>query len=235
MDEISILLFTAVTIGFLHTILGPDHYIPFIAMARSGNWSIIKTMIVTSFCGLAHVLSSVLLGFIGIALGIVVTELEFIESSRGEIAGWLLISFGLLYMIWGIRKVIRKEKHSHSHSHYDGESHSHNHSHDTEHSHVHKNKINKITPWILFTIFIFGPCEALIPILMYPAATQSLTAMYLVVIAFAITTIATMLLIVLGTVYGFSKISLGRFEKYSHALAGGLVLLCGISVKFLGL
>lgn len=34
-QELGILLITAVSIGFFHTLLGPDHYVPFIAMAKA--------------------------------------------------------------------------------------------------------------------------------------------------------------------------------------------------------
>ena len=71
-----ILIATAASIGFFHTILGPDHYLPFIVMSRSGKWSVKKTMLVTLLCGLGHVLSSILLGVAGIALGVAVFRLE---------------------------------------------------------------------------------------------------------------------------------------------------------------
>ena len=60
---------TAASIGFLHTLLGPDHYVPFIALAQSGRWALRKTALVTFLCGVGHVGSSVALGFAGIALG----------------------------------------------------------------------------------------------------------------------------------------------------------------------
>ena len=49
-------------IAFLHTILGPDHYLPFIVMARARSWSMARTLLVTAVCGLGHVASSILLG-----------------------------------------------------------------------------------------------------------------------------------------------------------------------------
>ena len=60
---------------------------------EAGKWSKIKTIWVTFYCGTGHVLSSVILGFIGIAAGVALEKLEFIEGFRGEIAGWLLITF----------------------------------------------------------------------------------------------------------------------------------------------
>ncbi|MCW4043142.1 MAG: hypothetical protein NWE90_05410, partial [Candidatus Bathyarchaeota archaeon] len=85
---------TAATIGFVHTVLGPDHYLPFIVISRARNWSLPKTLLISFFCGLGHVLSSVVLGFVGIALGVAVLRLETVESFRGGAAAWLLIGFG---------------------------------------------------------------------------------------------------------------------------------------------
>ena len=237
LHEITVLALTAASLGFVHTILGPDHYIPFIAMARAGKWSTVKTTLITIACGAGHVLSTVLLGAVGIAMGIAVGELEFIESARGEIAVWLLIGFGFMYLLWGLKKAYRNKPHTHYHAHSDGAAHVHKHVHHSDHSHVHEKENNgkSLTPWILFTIFIFGPCEVLIPMLMYPAATESTIGMIVIVTVFAITTISTMLAIVLITLYGIKFIRLGKLERYTHALAGAMILLSGAAIAVLGL
>lgn len=234
-NELLILTITAASLGFVHTILGPDHYIPFIAMAKAGKWTTVKTIWITIACGIGHVLSSVIIGAIGIGLGIAVGKLEWIETVRGSIAGWLLIGFGLAYMAWGIRRAIKNKQHTHVHVHSDGKIHAHKHTHNKEHVHVHEKEKKSLTPWILFTIFIFGPCEALIPILMYPAATASIIGLVLVTTVFAITTIATMLTIVLVSLYGIKLIGFGKLERYTHALAGFLILICGLAVTVIGL
>ena len=84
--EFIILTGTAATIGFIHTILGPDHYLPFIVLSRARKWSSLRTALVTMICGIGHVLSSVILGFLGIALGIAAFKLQAVESFRGELA-----------------------------------------------------------------------------------------------------------------------------------------------------
>lgn len=234
-QEITLLAITAASLGFIHTLLGPDHYIPFIAMSKARNWSIKKTSLITLACGVGHVLSSVVIGLIGIGLGIAVGELQIIESTRGEIAGWLLIGFGLAYLVWGLKKAFKKKSHSHVHMHDDGTIHSHAHTHQNGHTHLHNEEKKSITPWMLFVIFIFGPCEALIPILMYPAATQSVTGLILVTTFFGITTLATMLSIVIISLKGLTFVKFGNVEKYTHALAGGVILLCGIAITFVGL
>lgn len=234
-NEILILAGTAATIGFVHTVFGPDHYLPFIVLAKARQWSNIKTAVITFLCGLGHILSSVILGFVGIALGLAVFRLEAVESFRGELAGWFLLAFGFTYFIWGLHRAIRSKPHKHLHLHENGESHLHSHEHLTDHAHPHGSEVRSLTPWILFTIFVFGPCEPLIPLVMYPAAKGNMMSVALVASIFGLTTIGTMLAIVLAFSYGLSKLPLRKLEKYSHALAGLVILLCGGAIKFLGL
>ena len=235
-SELSVLVFTAASIGFFHTLFGPDHYLPFIVMSRSGKWSLQKTTFITFLCGIGHVLSSVLLGIIGVAFGIAVTQLEALESFRGNIAAWGLIAFGLVYFVWGVRRAWRNKPHKHFHLHSDVINHEHTHVHTDEHTHAHVEKSNKnITPWVLFTIFVFGPCEPLIPLLMYPAAKSSLSGLVMVTAIFGAVTIMTMLSIVLISTFGISFVPVAKLERYTHALAGATIFLCGISIQFLGL
>jgi len=235
-QELIILTVTAASIGFFHTLFGPDHYLPFIVIAKAKKWSLIKTTFITTLCGIGHIGSSVLLGIVGIALGIAVTKLEALESFRGNLAAWGLIAFGLMYFAWGLRRALRNRPHKHPHFHKDGDNHVHEHIHTEEHVHVHSSEgaIN-ITPWILFTIFVFGPCEPLIPILMYPAAKSSLSGLILVTSVFGGVTIMTMLGIVLISSLGINILPMERLERYNHALAGATIFLCGIAIQFLGL
>jgi len=233
-NSIVFLSLTAVSIGFVHTILGPDHYLPFIVLSQAKKWSLRKTMIITFICGIGHVLSSVLLGIIGIAVGISVTKIVSVETFRGNIAAWLFIAFGLVYMIISIRSLLRKRKHSHPHFHYDSGEHLHEHDHHKEHSHIHQNDTSKTTPWVLFLIFVFGPCEPLIPLLMYPAASNNFQGAIIVSILFAIITVGTMMLIVLAFNLGLNKINLKPLEKYSHLIAGTMIFISGIAIKFFG-
>jgi len=233
-NDIAILCSTAASIGFLHTLLGPDHYLPFIMMAKAGSWTKIKTLWVTFYCGIGHVFSSVVLGVVGIAAGIALEKLEFIEGLRGEVAGWVLITFGFLYMIWGLKRVYRNKTHTHLHVHDDGKIHTHKHHHEHNHSHAHE-KPKSLKPWILFTIFILGPCEPLIPLLMFPAATHSVSGLILVTIVFGAITIGTMMSVVLISLWGINLLPFGKLEKFTHALAGFAIFVSGLAINFLGL
>jgi len=232
-----LLLWTAAAIAFLHTLIGPDHYLPFVAMSRALGWSRAKTIGITLLCGLGHVLSSVLLGSLGIALGLAVTQLEFWESSRGELAAWLLIAFGLTYLVWGVRYAVRHRPHEHVHAHADGVVHTHLHVHERDHVHpggdprADTSGLRRATPWILFTIFVFGPCEPLIPLLMYPAAQKSMAGVLLVTLVFAVTMLTTMTLAVFVCSFGLARLATSRLERYIHALAGAAILFCGVGME----
>lgn len=223
-NELLTLTITAASIGFFHTLLGPDHYLPFILLGRARSWSLFKTGWITVLCGLGHILSSVVLGIIGIFFGIAISKLEALESLRANIACWALITFGLLYFVWGLRRAFRNRSHKHPHIH----------SADKIHLVRHESDSN-ITPWILFIIFVFGPCEPLIPLLMYPAAKSNLFGLVSVTVIFGTVTILTMLSIVLVGSLGINFLPLKRFERYAHALAGLLIFLSGLTVQFLGL
>jgi len=238
-QDLTVLLITAASIAFFHTILGPDHYLPFIVLSRARKWSMVKTWWVTFLCGLGHVGSSVVIGAAGAVLGVAVGKLEFMEGIRGSFAAWVLIAFGLAYFLWGLRAAWRGKGHCHPHVHMDGVTHLHAHDHLGAHGHVHgqdgqDEKIN-MTPWILFIVFVLGPCEPLIPLLMYPALEMGTAQVALVAGVFSVVTILTMLTVVTLASYGIRFIPLRGMEKYAHALAGAAIALSGLAVALLGL
>jgi nickel/cobalt transporter (NicO) family protein len=235
MDNTLWILFgTAAFIGFFHTVIGPDHYLPFIMLSRANQWSTRKTFWITFLCGIGHILSSVLLGMVGILIGVALRKLELIESVRGSMASYLLIGFGLAYALWGIRQGIRNKPHNHPHIHINGNEHLHEHNHHTAHAHVHTTG-NPTTLWTLFIIFVLGPCEPLIPLLMFPAAVYGWVGVVSVAAVFGIVTIGTMTTIVLLVHRGLKLFTAPWIERYAHALAGGAIAMSGIAIKIFGL
>jgi hypothetical protein len=97
----------------------------------------------------------------------------------------------------------------------------------------HHESVN-ITPWVLFTIFVFGPCEPLIPLVMYSATAGALTVTA-VALAFSVTCVATMTVLVMASVKGLNLLPHVNLNRYMHALAGSLITLCGAGVLFLRL
>ena len=233
-DSLYLLLTTAFTIGFVHTLVGVDHTLPFIVLGRAREWSLRKTLSVTAVCGLAHVVTSVALGAVGIAAGLALESMGWIQEIRGELAAWLLIGFGGAYAAWASVRHFRSKRHTHSHVHEDGTIHSHEHNHVTEHLHVHEGP-NVVTVWSLFIVFALGPCEALIPLLMAPAAAQHWSWVVMVTGAFTFATLATMLVTVYLGYVGLSPKRLGRLMPYGNILAGLAIALSGLAIQVLGI
>ncbi len=245
--ELWVLVTAAASIAFLHTLIGPDHYMPFVALGKARQWTTKKMALVTVGCGLGHSLGSIVLGLIAISLSVslgdattVQNQMASIEGVRGDLAAWSLMSFGLLYMVWGVRRAHRAKKHSHFHVHADGTAHTHEHNHAGNHMHVHaasegaKSKL-ALAPWSIFIIFVLGPCEPLIPLMLYPASTASSLGVTLVVGTFVLVTVTTMTAIALAVFKGLSFVPTNVFERYTHAVAGGTIATCGFAIVGLGL
>ncbi len=264
-------------------------------MARARGWSLARMIKITTICGAGHVAGSVVLGVVGLALGLLVVQMEEIESARGDTAAWLLIAFGLTYLVWGLARAVRNAPHAHHHVHADGTVHCHEHVHDVEHIHVHESvscsapadrvvggqssrprrrmglvdlivgqvcnlserqvretgilnlgkadrlptsptphrATTSMTAWVLFIVFVLGPCEPLIPLLIWPGAKMSLFAAAVVVLAYAVTTVLTMCCCALAlfqTAGSLPHLGLD-LHRYAHALAGSAVLICGLLIK----
>lgn len=231
-SEVSILLVTAASIAFLHTAAGPDHYLPFVALARSGNWSYRKTLLWTIVCGTGHILSSVLLGLGIAALGWSLTRISAVEAARGSYAGWAMFGFGLLYTIWGLYNAYRNKPHKHFDMEGDGEMYVYEHRHGEA---VRPYERHKVTPWVMFIIFLLGPCEPMIPLLFFPAAKSNWAVMLLMIAVYTVVTLLTMITIVTLGYTGLGFMNTEKMSRYMHAIGGFTILLCGAGMLWLGL
>ncbi|HUG11485.1 MAG TPA: hypothetical protein VMM36_10750 [Opitutaceae bacterium] len=220
---LSILLLSTAGVAVLHTLAGPDHYLPFIVMGKARQWTTRRMIFWTSLCGVGHVASSVVIAVGAVALGHGLERVQVIEEFRGNLAAWAMIAFGAVYFAWGVNHALYRRKHAH----------------DADHNHGAAGDGAqmgfKLTPWILFTIFVLGPCEPMIPLVMYPAAQGHWGEMWVVSAVFTALTIGAMLATVLFAVKGLRLLPLRRIEHYTHAMAGAVVLSAGCAIQFLGL
>lgn len=234
--EVSVLMLSTAGVAVLHTLAGPDHYLPFIVMGGARRWSVARTVGWTTLCGLGHVGSSVVLALAGVLLGHGLERVQVIEAWRGNLAAWAMIAFGAVYLAWGLKRAARGTTHCHAHAHAAGESHVHGHTHEAAHAHPHgETEGFNLTPWVLFSIFVLGPCEPMIPLVMYPAAQHSWIDVGRVVLVFTALTVGAMLMVVLLVRQGISLLPARRLERFNHAVAGGTILLAGCAIQFLGL
>ncbi len=207
------LLLGAVTVGSLHS-LAPDHWVPFAALARARGWSPARTARITVLCGFGHVTVSALLGLLGLAFGLQLLQ-SFGERMESA-AGILLVGFGLAYGMWGLRRAAGRRFHGHLHEHYD---------------HVHDE--SRLTTGALFLLFSADPCVAVIPILA-AAAPLGAVKTAVIVVAYEIATIGTMVALVLPARAGAAALRLPWLDRYGDAAAGGLIVAVGLLVAALG-
>ncbi len=211
----TLLLGTAASLAVVHTLLGIDHSLPFFVLGRARGWALGRTLAVTAACGAGHVASSVLIGAVGVGLGIATDALLWLESARGELAAALLIGFGLAYAAWAVWRGIRGPAGARLHRTPEA--------------------ADRITPWALFIVFVLGPCEPLIPLMVVPGIAGDWFTVGAVVGVFGLLTLAAMLLAVAAAWRGVGLLGGGRSGRRADALAGLVVAASGAAVLFLGL
>jgi ABC-type nickel/cobalt efflux system permease component RcnA len=208
-------------VGAVHA-LAPDHWVPFAALARAERWSARRTALVTAACGLGHVTVSVILGLLGLTFGL---ELLQAFGNRLESAsGLLLIGFGLAYGVWGLRRTLSDRRHVHHHHHH----------HASPHDAHEHGEPRRLTAWTLFLLFSADPCVAVIP-LIFATAPTGWRGTLAVVAAYEIATIATMVLLVLPARAAADVARGAWIDRWSDALAGGVVAGVGLAVMALGI
>lgn len=218
----------AATLGVVHTAAGPDHYLPFVMLARARRWSTRKMLAITAACGVGHVASSLLLGLIGVMLGIAVGSLEMVEGSRGGLAAWAMVAFGAAYALWGLRRIYRQRRNLALHDH--GHGHVHIHS-DSGRSHRHAVP-EDASFWALFLVFVLGPCEPMIPLFMLPASQGRWQLASVAAIVFCVCTLATMLVTVAIARAGFERLPLGPLERWLHPVSGVVIAAAGLLMVY---
>lgn len=216
---LTILLSAAVADAVIHTLAGPDHYLPFVVIARSRGYSTLRALAWTFICGIGHVGSALLIALLFMYASNLLseTEMDWINENRGNLAAWALIGFGAAYLLYSLRKSWLNRHHEHEHGH-----------------HLATAAKGNITPWIIFIIFVLGPCEALLPLLA-PAAVLGTGSVAAVTLVFSACTIATMMAAVAISLKGLSFLRFHWLEHHSGEVAGGTIMLCGAAIVFLGL
>jgi hypothetical protein len=208
------LALTAATVGALHSI-APDHWVPFMAVSRARGWSAARTAKVTLLCGFGHVTVSVVLGLLALSLGQEV--LEAFGARLESVAGILLIGFGLVYGLWGLRRAVAAKLHGHAHAHFD---------------HVHDP--SRATVLGLFLLFSADPCVRLIPI-MLAAAPLGWPRVVALIATYELATLGAMVGLVLSARAGVVRgLEAPWLDRHGDALAGGLIVATGLVVAALG-
>ena len=111
----------------------------------------------------------------------------------------------------------------------------HEHAHEAEHLHAHEDKGRLVTVWTLFLIFVFGPCEPLLPLLMVPAFDHNWSLVAMVAVLFGTVTIGTMMTLVTLGYLGLRLRYFSFLDRHVHTLAGLTIAAGGVLVQMLGI
>lgn len=222
--EASLLLVVSVaaSVGFLHTLAGPDHYLPFVALRQACRWSKRRTFLVTLACGFGHCASSVLLAFGATLIGATVMRADSTSLWRGDLAAGAFVLLGIVWIAIGLhrakngRRLVLKAQES------------------GQVFDAFPEAPGRRLGWSLFLIFVLGPCEWLVPASLIILGKSGWPAFWLLVIIYSAVTMATMLGTVFLLVLGVQRLPSQWVAKHAMTLGGGSVLACGL-LMFLGL
>lgn len=213
------LVFAAATVGALHT-MAPDHWMPFAALARTRGWTPWRTARTTILCGVGHVTVSATLGIAALYLGL--GMMHMIGGRLEGMATWLLMAFGTIYMIWGLRRSFRRDPMAVLHAH------------DHHHGHGHNDHDHGLTEWSLFVLFSLDPCVALIPMII-AAAGAGWTSVLMTVLAYEVATIGTMVVLATTAHLGARTLRAAWIDRYGDVAAGALIVFVGAAMMALGI
>jgi len=199
-------------VGVLHTMV-PDHWAPITLIARQRGWSKIETARAALGAGTGHVLSTLFLGLIVWVAGVAVAAkfghwIEIISSVA-------LIAFGLWIAVSGWREMATERTHEHAHAH----------GHDHGDHHHEKAKGQRTA---LLLILGSSPMVEGLPAF-FAAGKYGVGLIAIMSLVFAVSTIATYMVLCVASVAGLERVKLGAIEQYGEVLSGTFIALVGVA------
>jgi nickel/cobalt transporter (NicO) family protein len=231
------LLAAAAGVGFGHAVL-PDHWIPLAVLGRARRYPMAKIARLSGLAGVAHVMLSIVLGAVIIAVG-----LQFrssVSSAQDAIIGCLLIATGVGFGV--LEATGRGHRHDHDHDHDHDHAHDHAHDHDREHahSHDHAHRRGHADPDAghgarrLAAIMVpFGaaasPDLTILPVFL-AATTAGVATAVGSVLVFGAVTIGTIVGLTLGAAKGGYQVRGEWLDRWGNAITAGVLVTIGALV-----
>ena len=215
--------------AIIHALI-PDHWLPFVLMARSQSWSSRRTLLLVSLAGFLHVLVSIAVA--AIAMGLGAGSARYLAENFGRslefLAGILLVIFGLGYGILAHRREAR----AHARDAEPGGDVEEGGSALHAHGHILQPWFHRaLTGGALVVVIGISPCALLVPILL-AASAQGAVPLIAAGGGFAVCTIGTMVLVTFFASRGMSRMQLPFFTRYGDLISGLMIAIVGIVVIF---
>ncbi len=229
----------AAGVGFGHAVL-PDHWVPLAVLGRARRYPLAKIARLSGLAGVAHVLLSIVLGAVIIAVG-----LQFrssVSSAQDAIIGCLLIATGLGF---GVLQAMG-HGHHHDHSGGHGDDHSggrehdhsggHGHDHSGGHGHGHGyadpdagHGIGRLAAIMVPFGAAASPDLTILPVFLAATTAGVATAVGSVVI-FGAVTIGTIVGLTLGAAKGGYQIKGDWLDRWGNGVTAGVLVVIGALV-----
>lgn len=193
-------------ISLLHAVI-PNHWLPVLAIGKKQGWSLAETTRITFIAGIAHVISTII---IGILLGLIGGELtEHIEDFTRIIGSSILILIGLYFV---------RQHYTHHHFHLQKEK---------------LEKKNKTSIILALVIAMFlSPCMEIEAYFLL-AGTRGWHVMAGIAVMYSIITIAGMLIWIRVVYKGLLKLNWHKWEHNAGIITGLILIITGIISFFI--
>ena len=185
----------------------PNHWLPLVAIGRVEKWSERETLTVTAITGIAHTLSTIIIGIIVGMIGYKLSETYHIITH--SVAPSVLVVLGVYYLYKDYKHSKIKDHHEHSHI-------------DVEKL-VKQNKSKRSIVTSLSVAMFFSPCIE-VEVYYFTAARIGWLGIIIVSITYFIVTILGMMLLVKIGTEGVQRLKL-NFVEHREKLISGLVLI----------
>jgi nickel/cobalt exporter len=203
-----------------HAIL-PDHWVPLAVLGRARRYPLAKVARLSGLAGIAHVLLSILLGAVIVAVGLQFRSM--IQSAQDTIIGGLLIATGLGFIAFELTG------HGHGHDHDHGE-HAHGHTHNNDHDDPDaRSGVRGLAAVMVPFGAAASPDLTILPVFLAATAVGVPTAIGSLVI-FAAVTIATIVGLTLLAAKGGYQIQGLWLDRWGNAITAAVLLVIGTLV-----
>ena len=208
------LLLAAGGVGFGHAVL-PDHWVPMATVGRTQRYSLGKVARLSGAAGAAHVLVSLVLGAVIIAVG-----LQFrstIENAQDAIVGGLLIATGVGFA------AMELVGHGHSHDHHDDHD-----DHDRHDDDDHDHRRSALAVMVPFGAAA-SPDLTILPVFLAATTAGVGVAIGSLVVFGAVTILTIVALTLLATAGGY-QIGGAWLDRWGNAFTAAVLVVIGALV-----
>lgn len=193
-------------ISLLHAVI-PNHWLPVLAIGKKEGWTLGETTRITFIAGMAHVVSTVI---IGLLLGLISGELSNnIDHFSHIVAPAILILIGLYFV---------KQHYSHHHFHLEGKQ-------------LQKKTKSSIILALVTAMFL-SPCMEIEAYFLL-AGERGWPMMAAVAIMYSVITITGMLLWIRIVYKGMIKLNWHKWEHNAGIITGVVLIATGIISFFI--